>query len=68
MRVSRLIVAAILFIVGLVWPGPGTGKIAGTALRGPPFCAAAGVFRAGPPVVPLGRARRAPRSPAPRPP
>jgi hypothetical protein len=28
MRTSRLIVAAILFIVGLVWIGQGTGKIA----------------------------------------
>lgn len=42
MRVSRLIVAAVLFLVGLVWIGQGTGKIAGSAMSGISFWAAAG--------------------------
>ena len=58
MRVSRLIVAAILFIVGLVWIGQGTGKIAGSAMSGTTFWAAAGVILAVLAVVILVRERR----------
>jgi divalent metal cation (Fe/Co/Zn/Cd) transporter len=58
MRVSRLIVAAILFIVGLVWIGQGTGKIAGSAMSGTTFWAAAGVILVVLAVVILVRERR----------
>ena len=43
MRPSRLIVAAVLFVVGLVWIGKGTGNIAGGAMSGVSFWAAAGI-------------------------
>ena len=43
MRFARLAVAAILFLVGLVWIGQGTGKIHGSAMSGVSFWAAAGV-------------------------
>ena len=43
MRPSRLLVAAVLFVVGLVWIGQGTGRIAGSAMSGVSFWAAAGV-------------------------
>ena len=42
MRLSRLIVAAVLSIVGLVWIGQGSGAIAGSAMSGTSFWAAAG--------------------------
>ena len=58
MRRSRLIVAAILFIVGLVWIGQGTGKIAGSAMSGTTFWAAAGVILVVLAVVILVRERR----------
>lgn len=34
MRTSRLIVAAILLLVGVVWIGQGTGTVAGSAMSG----------------------------------
>ena len=43
MRRSRLITAAVLFIVGLVWIGQGTGRIAGGAMSGVSFWAVAGI-------------------------
>jgi hypothetical protein len=43
MRPSRVIVAAILLLVGLVWVGQGTGRIAGSAMSGVSFWAAVGV-------------------------
>ena len=43
MRVARLAVAAVLFLVGLVWIGQGTGKIPGSAMSGVSFWAAVGV-------------------------
>ena len=43
MRFARLAVAAVLFLVGLVWIGQGTGKIPGGAMSGVSFWAAAGV-------------------------
>jgi hypothetical protein len=43
MRPSRVIVAAVLLLVGLVWVGQGTGRIAGSAMSGVSFWAAVGV-------------------------
>ena len=43
MRPSRLLVAAVMFLVGLVWIGQGTGRIAGSAMTGVSFWAAVGV-------------------------
>lgn len=43
MRPSRVIVAAILLIVGLVWIGQGTGRIGGGAMSGVSFWAAVGI-------------------------
>jgi hypothetical protein len=43
MRPSRILVAAVMFLVGLVWVGQGTGRIAGSAMSGVSFWAAAGV-------------------------
>jgi divalent metal cation (Fe/Co/Zn/Cd) transporter len=58
MRLSRLVVAAILFLVGLVWIGQGTGRIAGSAMSGISFWAAAGVVLVVLAVVILVRERR----------
>ena len=43
MRPSRILVAAVVFLVGLVWIGQGTGRIAGSAMSGVSFWAAVGV-------------------------
>lgn len=43
MRSSRIIVAAALVLVGLLWIGQGTGRIAGSAMSGVSFWAVAGV-------------------------
>jgi heme A synthase len=43
MRPSRILIAALLLLVGLVWIGQGTGRIAGSAMTGVSFWAAAGV-------------------------
>jgi hypothetical protein len=43
MRPSRILVAAVMFLVGLIWVGQGTGRIAGSAMSGVSFWAAAGV-------------------------
>jgi hypothetical protein len=58
MRVSRVIVAAVLFAVGLVWIGQGTGKIAGSAMSGTSFWAAAGLILVVLAIVILVRERR----------
>ena len=58
MRPSRLIVAAVLFLIGLVWIGQGTGKIAGSAMSGTTFWAAAGVILVVLAVVIVMRERR----------
>jgi uncharacterized membrane protein YphA (DoxX/SURF4 family) len=58
MRRSRLIVAAVLFLVGVVWIGQGTGKIAGSAMSGTTFWAAAGVILVVLAVVIVMRERR----------
>ena len=43
MRRSRILVAAVMFLVGIVWVGQGTGRIGGSAMSGVSFWAAAGV-------------------------
>ena len=43
MRRSRLLVGMLLLLVGLVWIGQGSGVLAGSAMSGSPFWAAAGV-------------------------
>jgi glucose dehydrogenase len=43
MRPSRLVLAAVLALVGLVWVGQGIGLIAGSFMTGSPFWAAVGV-------------------------
>jgi glucose dehydrogenase len=43
MRVSRLVVAILLALVGLVWIGQGTNMIAGSAMSGSPFWAIVGL-------------------------
>lgn len=43
MRLSRILVAAVLFLVGLLWIGQGTGRIGGSAMSGVSFWAAVGV-------------------------
>jgi membrane protein implicated in regulation of membrane protease activity len=44
MRPSRLIIALILALVGIVWIGQGTGLIGGSAMTGSAFWAVAGVI------------------------
>ena len=44
MRPSRLVVALILALVGVVWIGQGTGVIAGSAISGSGFWAAVGLL------------------------
>jgi uncharacterized membrane protein len=44
MRPTRLVVAVVLFLVGIVWVGQGTGKIPGSAMSGVSFWAAVGVI------------------------
>jgi hypothetical protein len=44
MRRSRILFAAVMFLVGLVWVGQGTGRIAGSAMSGVSFWAAVGVI------------------------
>ena len=43
MRRSRVLVAAVLLLVGLVWIGQGIGLVAGSAMSGSPFWAAVGI-------------------------
>jgi hypothetical protein len=43
MRTSRLVLALILALVGLVWVGQGTGVIGGSAMSGSSFWAIVGV-------------------------
>ena len=42
MRTSRLIVAIVIFLVGLIWIGQGTGLIGGSAMSNVGFFAALG--------------------------
>jgi apolipoprotein N-acyltransferase len=43
MRPTRLVIAAVLALVGLVWLGQGVGLIGGSAMSGSGFWAAVGV-------------------------
>ena len=43
MRASRLAIALVLGLVGLVWLGQGTGLIAGSAMSGTTFWAIVGL-------------------------
>ena len=43
MRRSRLLVAVIMLLVGLVWIGQGSGVLAGGPMSGSPFWAAVGI-------------------------
>jgi hypothetical protein len=43
MRPSRLVVALILALVGLVWIGQGTGLVGGSAMSGTAFWAIVGL-------------------------
>lgn len=62
MRVSRLIVAIFLALVGLVWIGQGTNMIAGSAMSGSPFWAIVGLVLIALALVIVVRERRlAPR-------
>jgi len=42
MRASRLVVAVLLALVGLVWLGQGLGAIGGSVMTGSPFWAVVG--------------------------
>ncbi len=42
MRPSRVVLAALFALVGLVWIGQGTGAIGGSAMSGSPFWAVVG--------------------------
>ena len=42
MRRSRIVVAAVVVLVGLVWIGQGMGLIGGSAMSGSPFWAVVG--------------------------
>ncbi len=44
MRRSRLVVALVLGLVGLVWIGQGTGILGGSAMSGSGFWGAVGAF------------------------
>jgi hypothetical protein len=44
MRPTRIVVALIVGLVGLVWLGQGLGLIAGSAMTGSGFWAAAGIL------------------------
>ena len=43
MRPSRLVVAVILALIGLVWIGQGSGMLGGSAMSGSPFWAVVGI-------------------------
>jgi hypothetical protein len=59
MRPSRLVIAAVLALVGLVWIGQGLGFIGGSFMTGSPFWAAVGVaLLAGAALLVLGERRR----------
>jgi hypothetical protein len=62
MRTSRLIVAVVVFLVGLVWIGQGTGLLGGSAMSNVGFFAVIGAVLVVAAVVIVLRERRvAPR-------
>lgn len=58
MRTSRLVVALVLGLVGLVWAGQGVGLIGGSAMTGSSFWAIAGVVLVAAAIVLVIRERR----------
>jgi len=44
MRMSRLVIAIVLVLAGLVWFGQGSGMIGGSAMSGSSFWAVVGVI------------------------
>jgi hypothetical protein len=57
MRTSRLVVALVLGLVGIVWAGQGVGVIGGSAMTGSSFWAVAGVVLVAAAVVLVVRER-----------
>lgn len=57
MRTSRLVVALVLGLVGIVWAGQGVGVIGGSAMTGSSFWAVAGVVLIAAAVVLVARER-----------
>jgi glucose dehydrogenase len=57
MRTSRLVVASVLGLVGIVWAGQGVGVIGGSAMTGSSFWAVAGIVLVSAAVVLVVRER-----------
>ena len=63
MRASRLVIAALIALVGLVWIGQGTSLIGGSAMSGNLFWAIVGsVLIVGAVVIAAREARARPRA------
>jgi hypothetical protein len=62
MRPSRLVIALILVLIGLVWIGQGSGLIAGSAMTGSPFWGVMGVVLVAVAAAVLLVERRRPRT------
>jgi glucose dehydrogenase len=60
MRRSRLIIAIVLFLAGLVWLGQGSGLIKGSAMSGSSFWSVVGVVLVVVAIVVLVNERRRP--------
>ncbi len=58
MRTSRLAIAVVLALIGLVWIGQGMGMLAGSAMSGSPFWAVVGAILVAVAIVVLLRERR----------
>lgn len=59
MRTPRLVIAAIIGLVGILWIGQGSGVLAGSAMSGSPFWLAVGVVLVAVAVVIVVREARA---------
>jgi len=59
MRTSRLAIAVVLALIGLVWIGQGMGMLAGSAMTGSPFWAVVGAILVTFAIVIVLRERRA---------
>ena len=60
MRRSRLVIALVLFLAGLVWLGQGSGLIKGSAMSGSSFWGVAGAVLVVAAIVILVNERRRP--------
>ena len=58
MRPSRLVVAVVLALIGLVWIGQGSGMLGGSAMSGSPFWAVVGIVLIALAVAIIVRERR----------